>query len=66
MATKNQFVDQFGELSTELLLNIAGILSLRLPEGPGMSQLILFEIFSLKYFFRTSDCSKMGEKISSL
>lgn len=35
MATKNLFVNEFGEISTELLLNIAEILVLRLPEGTG-------------------------------
>lgn len=35
MATLNPFVDNFGELSTGLLQNIADILTLRLPEGPG-------------------------------
>ena len=35
MAAKNLFVDDFGEISTELLLNIAEILVLRLAEGTG-------------------------------
>lgn len=33
--SKNQFVSEYGELSNEILLNIAEILTLRLPEGSG-------------------------------
>lgn len=32
---KNPFVNEFGDLSNELMLNIAEILVLRLPEGTG-------------------------------
>ena len=32
---KNQFVNEYGELSNEILLNVAEILTLRLPEGSG-------------------------------
>ncbi len=35
MATKNPFVNEVGEVSKELLLNIAEILTLLLPEGTG-------------------------------
>jgi hypothetical protein len=31
----NPFVDQSGQLSNEILLNIAEILTLKLPEGTG-------------------------------
>lgn len=37
---KNQFVSEYGELSNEILLNVAEILTLRLPEGSGKNSTV--------------------------
>lgn len=41
---KNQFVSEYGELSNEILLNVAELLTLRLPEGSG--KYILHQIWT--------------------
>jgi hypothetical protein len=60
MATKNPFVDNFGELSIDLLQNIAEILTLRLPEGPGSCDLKLNFYFSTKLIFKIESLLRNG------
>lgn len=37
---KNDFISDNGQLSVEILLNIAEMLTLRLPEGSGMEEIV--------------------------
>lgn len=64
MAAKNLFVDKFGEISTELLLNISEILVLRLPEGTGM-EFQSVNNFHNKFIssLRAYNCLKVVKKI---
>jgi hypothetical protein len=39
MAVSNPFVNEFGDVSNDILLNIAEILSLKLPDSTGMNKL---------------------------
>ena len=53
---KNQFVSEYGELSNEILLNVAEILTLRLPEGSGMKlRFYIHKLFKIRIPFTTEN-----------
>lgn len=49
----NAYVSEYGEISNKILLNVAEILTLRMPEGAGK---IIYINFLISYFLLITNC----------
>lgn len=66
---KNAFIGEHGELCNGVLLNIAEILTLRLPEGAGKGEKFYRNYpfsFSQLFFRRKSRRRKVGQEVPGL